>query len=263
MLATGLTPNVLAGAFNLAYNQITVIGPSNNPALQDAFKNIQSVINVITFPLGVLLFVWLARPVARGLARLRAGEEMPAGELVRLRAETLRLAWYGVWISLGFWIGASVIYPICLNAAVPDLPAGELYVNFVGSLTVCGLIAAAYPFFFGTALATGALYPAFLRPGTATPTDAAALRRRERALWPFLGMAAAVPLLAVVALGLRESRGAWWVLLGLCLAGLVGLAVAVLLVKRVQRDLTDLAPLLRTRVGSPGFDSLAARDWDG
>jgi serine/threonine protein kinase len=264
MLAAGLTPNVVAAGFNLAYNYTQVISaPGATPGLEPAFWTIQNAINLTCFPLGVLLFVWLARPVPRGLARLRAGEELPAAQLAGLRRLTLRLGWYGMWIGLGFWLVASLIYPVVLTAAVPGLPEAEtrrLYAHFLGSLTVCGLIAAAYPFFCGTALGTGALLPAFLRPGTAVPADADALRRLERALWPFLGLAAAVPLLAVAALVRTHARSEW-VLLALCVAGLVGLGVAVLLARRIQRDLADLTPVVCGPTAAPEAEPLAPSTW--
>src|SRR5205823_591556 len=112
------------------------------------------------------------------------------------------------------------------------------------SLSVCGLIAAAYPFFFGAALGTGALYPALLRPGAATDADWSDLLRLERSLWPYLALAAAVPLAGVAALALAGSRSRW-ALLALCGAGLVGLAVAVVLMRRIQRNIADLAPAVR------------------
>ncbi len=243
MFAAGLTPNVLAGAFNLYYNYTEVITAPDAPAgLEEAFQRVQSVINALSFPLGVLLFVVVAWPVVRGLARVRAGEELPAAELVPLRLMTLRLGRAGAWIGLGLWVGASVVYPLWLSAAVPGLAGAafrELFVHFLASLTICGLIAAAYPFFLGFALGTAALYPAFLRPGTESPADAAELVRLERWLWPFLGLAAAVPLVGVAMLALVQSRNVL-VLLGLCVAGLIGLGVAVVLARRIQRDIADL-----------------------
>ena len=90
------------------------------------------------------------------------------------------------------WGAACRVLPV----AVPELSRAEaknLFLHFGASLTLCGLIAAAYPFFTGTALGTWAFYPAFLRPGAATVRDRAtalmtelgaelgrALARRER-----------------------------------------------------------------------------------
>ncbi len=266
LLITGFIPNVAAGVFNYLYNKNEVIEPSGLESLKTAFEHIQLAINLACFPLGVLVFILVARPVLRALAGVREGVELPAAALGQARQKTLRLGWYGVWISVGFWLGASVVYPVCLTALVPDLPVelrNKLYFHFLTSLFLCGLIAGSYPFFFGTALATGAFYPMLLRPGVDAAGDRSSLRRLEGALFPMLMLAAAVPLGGVVVLvgtGAlhREVVGL------LCGMGLVGLGVAVVLARRVQHDLIALRPLL----GPPSApvtmdDSLSARGWGG
>jgi serine/threonine protein kinase len=266
LLVTGFIPNVAAGVFNYLYNKNAVIEPSGLESLRAAFEHIQLAINLACFPLGVLVFILVARPVLRALAAVRAGVELPAAVLTLARQKTLRLGWYGVWISVGFWLGASIVYPVCLTALVPDLSAevkSGLYFHFLTSLFLCGLIAGSYPFFFGTALATGAFYPMLLRPGVEAAGDREALRRLDRALLPMLMMAAAVPLGGVVVLVgtgalQREVVGA------LCGIGLVGLGVAVVLARRVQHDLIALRPLLGPPSAPVTMDeSLSARSWGG
>ena len=125
--------------------------------------------------------------------------------------------------------------------------------TFLASLTVCGLIAAAYPFFLGSALGTSAFYPTFVRAGTTTPYDAADLASLERALWPHLALAAAVPLVGVAGLVIVDTRQQW-PMLTLCGSGLLGLAMAVALMKRIQRDVADLLPAVSP--GDPRVDSM-------
>ncbi|HEY1380187.1 MAG TPA: serine/threonine-protein kinase [Gemmataceae bacterium] len=266
LLATGLVPNLLAGWFNFDYNWNTVIRPSGIADLQSAFLTIQAVINAVTFPLGVAVFILLARPVLRALAAVRRGADPPPAELAAARRKSLRIGWYGVWVSVGFWLGASVVYPVCLTLAVPDLPADvkhTLAAHFLVSLALCGLIAASYPFFFGTALATGAFYPMLLRPAAEAAGDREELRRLETALWRHVLLAAAVPLFGVVLLVLTEAmnKGA---MIGLCLAGLIGLGMAVVLTWRVQQDIRALRPLLGPSSAPVTMDeSLSARSWGG
>jgi hypothetical protein len=53
-------------------------------------------------------------------------------------------------------------------------------------------------------------------------------------------------------------------MIGLCLAGLIGLGVAVLLTQRVQQDIKALRPLLGPSSAPVGMDeSLSARSWGG
>jgi eukaryotic-like serine/threonine-protein kinase len=266
LLVTGFIPNVAAGVFNYLYNKNVVIETSGLETLKNAFEQIQIAINLVCFPLGVFVFLAAVRPVLKLMAAVREGVEQPPAVLAVARQKTLRLGWYGVWISVGFWLGASIVYPVCLTALVPDLPAdmrGDLYRNFLASLIICGLIAGSYPFFFGTALATGAFYPMLLRPGVEAAGDRDALRRLDRALWPMLLLAAAVPLggVGILMLAKAPSRP---VVLGLCVAGLVGLGVAVILARRVQHDLIAMRPLLGPPSAPVTMDeSLSARSWGG
>jgi serine/threonine protein kinase len=266
LLVTGFIPNVAAGVFNYAYNKNEVIEPSNMETLKSAFEHIQTAINAATFPLGVVLFILIARPVLRALAAVRDGVEPPAPVLAVARRRTLRVGRYGALLCVCLWLGASVVYPIALTLAVPEMPGDlrqRLIFHFLASLILCGFIAGSYPFFFGSALATGAFYPMLLRPGVDAAADREELRRLDRALWPNLMLAAAVPLGGVMLLIPAELTNKY-VIAGLCLTGLVGLGVAVILVRRIQHDLVALRPLLGPPSAPVGMDeSLSARSWGG
>jgi hypothetical protein len=127
MLAAGLVPNVLAGWFNFTYNFSEVITREGaTPGLREAFPFIQMCINCIAFPVGVFLFIWLARPVLRALRNDPLGTPLLSDdEMALLRRHTLKLGHYGVRIGVGLWLGASVLYPLLLRWKVPELPAAE------------------------------------------------------------------------------------------------------------------------------------------
>jgi serine/threonine protein kinase len=270
ILPAGLLPNGAAGLFNYLYNRAEIIEVSKiSQSLEPAFERIQTIINAVSFPLGILLFIWVARPVVRGLSRLRRGEKIPDAELAALRARTLRLGWYGSLLSLGGWLLASIVYPIALRLAVPELAQArfwDVFVHFLASLAICGLIAAAYPFFTATTVAVRALYPAFLRPGTGTPRDWEDLVRLDWLVWPFLALAAAVPLAGVALLvGFGESPNRPAVVV-LSAVGILGLAVAVWLARRIQRDLADLSGVVRPSdagLTAGDSDSRLSASWDG
>lgn len=266
LLVTGFIPNVLAGIFNYQYNWTEVIKPSGLPELISAFNRIQWTMNLICFPVGVALFILAVRPVLQALAAVRAGVELPPNVLAPARRRALRIGRFGVYICVGIWLVASLIYPICLTFAVPDLPADvkqKLYSHFLLSLAICGLIAGSYPFFFGSELATGAFYPMLLRPGLDTAGDRDELRRLDRSLWPNLLVAAAVPLGGVMLLVTADVVNKQLVGI-LCLIGLIGLGIAVLLIRRVQHDIAAIRPLLGPRTAPVSSDeSLSARSWGG
>ncbi|MFO0807380.1 MAG: serine/threonine-protein kinase [Gemmataceae bacterium] len=247
MFFVGLIPNALAGAFNYAYNRSEVIlAPGATPQLESTFETVQTAINAVCFPLGLSLFVLSARTASRGLKRLRDGVHLSATELAALRHNALRLGLVGVAISVSLWLLAGPVYAIALTTLVA-MPSSEIrfvWAHFAASLTVCGMIVAAYPFFIGTTLAVQAVYPAFVRPGEMTVADAADLARVDRWIWPFLILAAAVPLLGVAGLVIAGSRSPLG-LGGLCVAGLAGLGVATMLARRIQQTLANLVPAMR------------------
>jgi hypothetical protein len=146
-----------------------------------------------------------------------------------------------------------VAYPVTLHVltGVVDVQA---YVHFAVSMTICGLIAAAYPFFFVTLLAVRVFYPHFLHGNPPPPEDEEELNQLKWLCNVFLIMAAAVPMAGVIMLtflNLEESRLGLIVLSGV--AGL-GFAAAFYLNTVLQSDLTALraamAPLEIAGTGS-------------
>ena len=98
------------------------------------------------------------------------------------------------------WSIAGLAYPISVHFAAGSLPAID-YVHFFASLILCGLIAAAYPFFLITEFCLRVTYPCLLTGGLALADDVPTLNRLKRrsalyllsgALAPFLGILMAI-----------------------------------------------------------------------
>src|SRR5262249_54837812 len=79
------------------------------------------------------------------------------------------------------------------------------FLHFVASLTLCGLIAAVYPYFAVTLFAVGGLLPVLLRAGPEPPGPADLVGPAKR-MSLYLFLAAAVPMLAVLALVMIGSE---------------------------------------------------------
>jgi hypothetical protein len=125
-----------------------------------------------------------------------------------------------------------------MAAGPPNEPAD--YLHLLISLVICGLIAAAYPYFLVTYLSVVVFYPMLLDTGGFTQDDRRALLRIERQIGRYRAAAAAVPLLAI---GLLASHGtshsgAAGVL---SIVGLAGVGLAFLLEGRTRTALTALA----------------------
>ena len=82
---------------------------------------------------------------------------------------------------------------------------GRSAIHFVGSLAVCGAIATAYPFFLLTFYIVRSVYPELVAHGQTNPREAEQLRALSRRLPRYPAIAAAVPLLGIVAASLLTA----------------------------------------------------------
>ena len=238
ILLIGIATNSLASVINIAYNQAEII--AHWPAAGEAFERIIPVVNGTFFAAGMLYVVWAAWPVAVGLRRVRS-DKRPSGDvLAGARQRCLRLGGTVALVCVVCWAVAGVIWPIALRAAAgPPPQGGGVYVHFLLSLVVSGLIVAAYPYFLITFLAVRVFYPALLEPDGPHPSDTAALRRVGRELGLYRAAATAMPLFAVALIASRgESNEVAAVVLSV--TGLLGVVVAFVVEGRTRADLAAL-----------------------
>lgn len=234
-----LIPNVVAAAFNFLYNHEVIL---TVPGAEPTFMRIQAIINLIAFPVGIGCGVWLAGSVGKAVRRNR--HELPATELQDRRRRCLDLGNLAVVVSLTLWLIAAPAYPISLHLLLGDVPL-TVYAHFVTSLALCGLIAAAYPFFGVTFVAIRSFYPHLLRFDSLSPADLQTLQRLSRQSWLYLGLAASVPMIAVVILVLSGSNNRFE-LVTLAAGGAAGFGIALTAFRLVQADLSTLVRMLGT-----------------
>jgi hypothetical protein len=234
-------PNVLASALNIAYNRSASI--TQWPAADAVFDQVILAVNGTFFPLGMLALWFALHPVVRGLNRARCGDRPDPIELARLRQRCLQLGTITASIGVVCWVVAGVLWPIILRAAAGPPPQGSgVYFHFLFSLVVCGLMAAAYPYFLVIYLSVTIFYPLLLDPSGFGPDHRSALRRVEREIGRYRAAATAVPLIAIV---LLASQGASSppAVAALSAAGLTGAALAFVLEGRTRTALAALIEL--------------------
>ncbi|MDB5335198.1 MAG: pknB 29 [Planctomycetaceae bacterium] len=241
VICATIAPNVVAAIFNYFYNRLEIIESLKHS--QDLFWRTQLAINSVCFPLGMFLAVYFMWPVASAMARTESATAKLAAlshtELRRLRKRCLALGHMAAGISLSLWLLAAPAYPLALAwGGVDDVPA-SVYVHFVASLTLCGLIASAYPFFGVACLTVGCHYPAFARFDTLNREDLRSLDSLFRWTWIYLLLAASVPMLSVAILEMIGSQ-AHYALELLAVGGVAGLAIAFALFRILQADLAAL-----------------------
>jgi hypothetical protein len=92
-----------------------------------------------------------------------------------------------------------------------------------------------------SSLAVGVLYPGLVQPGRFSVEERRELLQLRQNSWLFLLLAAVMPLAAIALSILRDqneaSRGQRIELIGLALAGIVGLSLSMLSFRTLQHDL--------------------------
>jgi hypothetical protein len=264
-----LIPNLVGAIFNFLYNHREVMDLI--PDAEPTFMRIQTIINSVVFPVGILSANWLAGSVAAATrievrkvprnesAKWRnpnksqppkpaAPTKLTSKELSRRRQYCLKLGHVAAAVGLVLWLIAAPIYPISLRLMVGPIPI-ELYLHFIASLVLCGAIAAAYPFFGVTFIAVRCFYPSMIQKDSMTNEDRMGLKRLMRQTWIYLILAACIPLISILILLLAEPdrHMALVVLSG---GGLVGYAIAVTAFRFIQVDLTTLIRALWREDGS-------------
>jgi serine/threonine protein kinase len=241
-----LVPNLLASGFNVLYNWGGIVlheedGKPKGWVSADLFMQVIQVVNSVFFPLGLFVLGVMIWPVRRALRRVAAAEAVDPAELARCRARALRLGHVTAVICVGCWLVAGAVWPTTLWGLEGSPREGApIYLNFIGSFVICGLIAATYPYFLVTYRTVRVLYPALLGRAGPGPLDGPALRRVGRELGVYRVLAAAIPLAAVgllAGIGIKNELAVTI----LSITGVAGTLMAFVLEGRIRADLQALA----------------------
>ena len=230
-----LLPNLVAAIFNFLYNHHEIV--ELMPSAEPTFMRIQTIVNLIAFPVGILSARWLAGSVTQA-TRVGPRERLLPTDLAEQRRRCLDLGNVAAIVGLGLWLIAAPIYPWSLHLMLGNVPA-ELYIHFIASLAICGLIAAAYPFFGVTLDAVRCFYPLLVDWDSMTADDRLSLLRLTRQTWLYLALAASVPMMGIVIVAINEPEK-HIALVVLAAGGLIGYGTAVSAFRIVQADLATL-----------------------
>lgn len=195
IIAFAMLPNLLATVFNVTYNFEAMI--QKEYKLKAEFNTAVAALNSVMYPLGLGLLGWLGWTVVRGIKLLKRGDPVPDDEQSQLRSRALRLGHSAAMIGAALWCVSGVIFPVMLHVMAGQAPP---YLHFLASLVLCGLIAAAYPFYIITIFSVRVLYPGLKPAESGWSSDVSTNEQVSRMSVYYLLMAAAVPLLAVATL---------------------------------------------------------------
>ena len=109
----------------------------------------------------------------------------------------LGLGHFVAMLGVVLWLIAGVAYPVSIDLAGGELPR-IAHLHFFASLVLCGLIAAAYPYFLASAFSLRVIYPQLLRDGPIARGDVPALSMvLVRSSW-YLASGALAPMLGIL-----------------------------------------------------------------
>ncbi|MGC3967065.1 MAG: hypothetical protein QM775_06735 [Pirellulales bacterium] len=232
VLLLTIAPNGVAGLLNYMYNHAEIV--LHLKGADEVFQRVQTVINLVMFPLGGVIGIYRLAFVGRYIRSPARRIALTDKECSEFRRRTLFMGNEASMIGLMLWVVAGFAYPTAMHAGLGDVP-WQLYAHFFTSLILCGLIATAYPFLLVTFISLHNYYPLFVRLASMNRADRDHLARLRRMGWIYLGLAVLVPMSAVVVLVIIGSEAK--LALGLMAAGgIVGFIMAFFGAKTFQAD---------------------------
>lgn len=238
-LIAALSPHIIAAIFNFLYNESWV----KNQVDTDIFSKFQMMViavNVVAFPLGFGLCIWFSRRVIKALKSDRTDGSHVAKETISAgRHDCLKLPQLVTAIGVSEWVVAGLVYPVGLHMLAGPLLL-KWHIHFFSSLLICGLIAAAYPFYLSTSLCIRTFLPALMTRDTLRQSDLDLLTRLSDQSVISLYLAGGVPaagmlfLLSTQETGDQLSNSALKIL---SVLGAVGFAWLLTAARSLQADI--------------------------
>jgi serine/threonine protein kinase len=236
-LVGGLIPNLLAAIFNFVYVAGQVV--ERYSGLWPIFYRSAIWVNGGFFSIGLVIAFRMILRHSSELQRIETEALRPAAGYQFPWELGHRIAVLSGWL----WLVAGLVFPMILIFRYQSFGWLDA-LHFFASLAICGGVAMVYPFFCMTLLDLVVYYPRVCRRlgnGAGIARWGPKLRKRARV---YLLAAAAIPLLALLLLGVALDSPRYY-LLATILATAVGFGASVLAVQQIEEFLYDLGQVQR------------------
>lgn len=268
LILAAFVPNLLAARFNYVFNDVDIMPliEAASPLARPTFEKLVTWINGIAFPLGLGLAGYLAFPVFKTIRERGRGVKHTVEHLAQMRNRSLELGHYAACIGILLWTIAGIAYPICFRIVVGSNMPLRVYPHFIASLTICGLIAASYPFLVVTFFTIRAYYPALLTLDQLPRQNFERLTRLGRRTRIYFVLSVLIIFVSILILVAIDTKAKFAVSV-LCIAGIVGSYLAFLLYRAIQGDLAVLSiPAIQSGdsgdIHSESVEALASGTWN-
>ena len=235
LVLVAIAPNLVGSMLNIAYNDVAVI--SRHEGAEAMFHTLLPIINVVMFPIAIVLVLWRSRAV---LTAVRQVETSPP--TAKIRRMALRIPLDAAAIGVGCWVVAGLVWPVVLNCCVA-LTVDD-YLQFLASLVMCGVMSAVHTFFVSAVFAVRVLLPALWRKPESS--DRRLLDRFDRRLNVFLALGFAVPFLGIALISVFQAQtpAGLMAMRWLSAAGLFGALFTLALDRWLRHDIETLESAL-------------------
>ncbi len=152
-----LFPHFLGSVVNVSYNFLLIVDHLTDPQ-KPAFATVCLAYNALFYPLCISLFFRQMLSVFRAWRRLAGPGAASAEEVAQARRRALRLPRWGLALSCLGWLPGGLLFPLGLSALAGRV-SGAVYVHFLVSFTISGLIALTYSVLAIEFVALRVLYP--------------------------------------------------------------------------------------------------------
>ena len=243
LLFTAVGPHVPAAVFNAVYNDQHIISALSSAQAREGFITMVAIINMVAFTAGIIITITYFAPVRRALRGSAPHDSESA--LIRV----LQCSRFVTVVGIVEWMIAGVAYPVTLHFIMDDGLQIKWHAHFFVSLLICGLVAAAYPFFLTSTFSIRALLPRILKGSQISQTALLKLRQLgSQCIWS-LYLAGGVPAAGIIILlTTQETADARFPLQVFSLLGAVGYGFILTLARSLQNDIQAVQSVLRAKV---------------
>jgi serine/threonine protein kinase len=151
-------PQLIASAFNISYNLTQIVKVHLTGEQPQMFEQLVLVYNALMYPVAIALFAWAFFPVRRTWLRMHSAMPLPAGEVTEARRQAMRLPLWVAGLTAAGWLPGGVLFPAILSLRTEAL-SPHVWLHFIASFTLSGLIALAYSLLGSQFVIQRALYP--------------------------------------------------------------------------------------------------------
>ena len=200
--------NAFGSVFNIGYNRELIVNRLLDETQQAVFHDIAfPLYNLIVYPIGLGITVWLIVPVARSWRLMRRGQTVPLKLLELARKRLVNLPFYQVCLNLLGWLPGAFVFPLLVCALGGNHEAAAIWSQFIVSFVVSALLTTAQTFFLLEWFLKRYFYDDFFkdaRPAAVQGMIRIPFKVRMAMLWSAL----AVPLVALwlVAVNLSDAN---------------------------------------------------------